>query len=359
MSPFKRIAVGMSGGSDSSLAAAVLKEQGHDLVGITLRLWKEPSGKSSEYHIRRAAAVCEKIGIEHYVFDHYDFFREHVVNPFVASYQNAKTPSPCVVCNKQIKFGSLLDDARKIGCDAVATGHFACLEKSEGRVRLKRGIDPKKDQSYFLSMLSTEQLQHAVFPLGEMLKTEVKEQARERGFVSDNYSESQDLCFIPDDDYAAFLERNSDVKLPGNGPILDLEGNKLGEHKGYYRYTLGQRSGLGLSQGPWYVVRLCAESNTVVVGRKEDLGDVGCSLRDVNWIDPCPALDEAVECSLQLRYRMKAVSGRVLRKDNVTLVLPNELVSAVTPGQAAVFYDGDYVIGSGWIDEVLKRESDV
>ena len=343
------VGIGMSGGTDSSLAAYLLAEQGCEVRGFTLRLWHEASTKSSDAHIERAQRVAAKLGIAHQVVDLSEEFLARIVTPFVEEYASGRTPSPCVCCNVRVKFGLMLELAREAGCSSLATGHYVRTRRNpSGRIGLCRGLDGTKDQSYFLAGLSQEQLAHARFPLGEMVKSAVKQRADALGLIPHSQAESQDLCFIPDGDCAAFLCRlRPDLGRPGL--IVTVAGEELGTHPGAYRYTIGQRRGLGLSGGPWYVVRTDLAQNLVVVGQCSDLLAREVRLSGFNWVGVAPAVE--LDVLAQLRYNMKPVPAclRMSSETDGTLVFAAP-ISAVTPGQFAVAYAGDEVVGGGWIE---------
>ena len=340
----------MSGGTDSSMAAYLLRERGHEVVGLTMRLWREASGKSSEQHISNAQAVAAKLGVTHEVVDFLDAFESTVVEPFVNAYRQGDTPSPCICCNMRVKFGLLLEHALARDCSALATGHYARIAgDASGRLGLLRGRDPSKDQSYFLFGLRQDQLRCARFPLGDLSKEEVRRRTTELSLVPHRQKESQDLCFIPDDDYAGFIARRCPA-LSRSGPIVDLNGRQLGEHMGTFRYTIGQRRGLGLGGGPWHVVEILAAANTVVVGRKHDLLARDVDLKGTHWICDPPAPGTTLSAGVQLRHNMDPVAARITVTSPDTASLCLEAPSAaITPGQAAVFYDGERVLGGGWI----------
>lgn len=346
----KRIAVGLSGGTDSSVAAWMLGREGHDVVGLTLRLWPGSSDRSGGGHLANAAAVCEKLGIAHHTATLYETFEAAIVTPFVDAYAAGLTPSPCVLCNPVIKFGVMLEEARRLGCDALATGHYARIEQvDDGRYRLRRGVDETKEQSYFLNRLSQAQLEHTRFPLGESRKTDIADIALREGLIPEAHGESQDLCFVPDGDYASFVcRRRPDLGV--RGAILDTGGKHLGEHEGFFRYTIGQRKGLGLGGGPWYVVDVDPERNVIVVDHGEKVCGSSAWVEGLNWIDPAPAEGDALGITAQLRYNMRPVEATVrMSGPDQALIELHTPVSAITPGQAAVFYAGEYVVGGGWI----------
>ncbi|HUT32755.1 MAG TPA: tRNA 2-thiouridine(34) synthase MnmA [Planctomycetota bacterium] len=336
-----RIAVAMSGGVDSSVSAALLKEAGHEVLGLFMRLASEPAG---------ARRVAEHLGI---AFEAVDFTgqREALIAYFCSEYDAGRTPNPCVVCNRRNKFGRLLDHARALGAERLATGHYVRLAEREGRRVLRRGLDPTKDQSYVLSRLTQDQLGQALFPLGELRKEDVRRMARERGLPVHEGGESQDICFVPGGDYVALLrERIPDRIRPG--PILDTSGRVLGEHPGCQCFTIGQRQGLRVALGsPRYVVRIDRQANAVVIGTREELERTTMLVSDVNWMafaEP-PA---RIEAAVQVRYNHRPVPAAIEPLPDgsarVTFARPE---TAITPGQAAVFYDGEIVLGGGWIEE--------
>jgi len=343
--PF-RIAVAMSGGVDSSVTATLLKELGHEVFGLTLRLF---SGGPST-HLDDARRVASAIGIPHLVLDLSGEFRQRIIDVFVAEYRRGRTPNPCALCNPLIKFGLMLDKARELGADFLATGHYARVEKgADGRCQLLRGGDRQKDQSYFLFALSQEQLARVLFPLGSLAKTEVRTLAARFGLPVAEKSESQDVCFIPDGDYIRFLEEVGQLE-PRPGEVVTRDGQVLGRHRGIYRHTVGQRKGLGIAHGhPLYVVGLAADRNEVVVGSRDDLLQEGLRAGAVNWLIPPP--DGLLEVSCQIRYRHRPVPCRILAgSGGLADVRFHEPQRGVTPGQAVVFYKDDEVLGGGWIE---------
>jgi tRNA-uridine 2-sulfurtransferase len=365
-----KIAVAMSGGVDSSAAAAMLREAGHELVGFTMQLWNQRRGLSvgedgeplpsrccSLDDVYDARRVAEDLGFPFYVLNLEREFERDVVEPFVRSYLEGETPIPCVACNSRLKFASLDRMALSVGCDKVATGHYARVRFDEAarRYRLLRGLDARKDQSYFLWELTQDQLSRAMFPLGEMSKPEVREVARRNNLYVAEKKESQEICFVPDGDYAGFIERyleaeGREAERPARGEIVDTEGRILGQHEGVHRYTVGQRRGLGVSRRlPLYVVRVEAEDNRVVVGEAEELSSREFTAAGVNWVafdDPA----EPVRADVRVRYRHEEAPATVeplgAGRVRVRFDTPQR---AVTPGQAAVFYRGEEVLGGGWI----------
>jgi len=365
-----KIAVAMSGGVDSSAAAAILKEQGHELVGFTMQLWDQrrginvdengdplPSRCCSLDDVYDARRVAEELGFPFYVLNLEKEFERDVVQPFVTSYLNGETPIPCVACNSRLKFASLDKLAISLGCEKVATGHYARVEFDEGtnRYQLLRGKDPQKDQSYFLWELTQNQLSRALFPLGELSKPEARDAARRADLAVAEKKESQEICFVPDGDYAGFIDRYLDAerqtdRLPGNGEIVTAAGQVIGSHTGIHRYTIGQRRGIGIADArPLYVLNVDAEANRIVVGYEDELLSDQFTAAGVNWI----AFDNPprpVQAEVRVRYRHGAAPATLTPlADNRVRVQFAEPQRAITPGQATVFYRGDEVLGGGWI----------
>jgi tRNA-specific 2-thiouridylase len=353
----------MSGGVDSSVAAALLAEQGHDVIGVSMQLYDNslgPDGHSSfgsccsidDLHDARRVAAA--IGIPHYILNLERQFDEQVVSNFVHEYAAGRTPLPCTHCNSDLKFTTLLDRATGFGADAVATGHYARVERTPaGSCRLKRGTDPAKDQSYFLFALTQDQLARAVFPVGDRPKDAVREYAHSRQLPVASKPDSQEICFIPDHDYAAFVTRRSPSARGGGGAIVDEGGHVLAQHRGIHHFTVGQRKGLGIPSSPtgapMYVLELKPHARQVVVGPKAALERTRLTASGVNWIEVRPAA--ASRATVQIRHRHPAAPATIRAIDDARVeVVFNEPQIAVTPGQAAVFYDGDVVVGGGWID---------
>jgi tRNA-specific 2-thiouridylase len=357
----QRIVVGMSGGVDSSVAAALLVEQGYDVVGITMRVWAwaEPTEATKRFGsccgteaVDDARQVARTLGIPYYVLNMEEEFERSVVDRFIEEYRSGRTPVPCVACNSELKFGSLLARARAWDAAAVATGHYARVAQDgrTGRHRLLRARAEDKDQSDFLWPLTQDQLAAARFPVGELTKDQVREHARRLGLVTADKPESQEICFVPDDDYRAFL-RGRDARMLTPGPIVDGQGQVLGRHTGVAAYTIGQRKGLGLSAGrPLYVVGLDAERNTVTVGDAGALEHDRLVARAVNFIacDP-PDGPIRVEAKIRHKHRPAPATVRVLDDDGAEVVF-DEPQRAITPGQSVVFYQDDTVVGGGVIE---------
>lgn len=341
----EKVLVGMSGGVDSSAAALILKEKGYDVSGVTLKLCKEDKPKD----LSDAKAVCEKLSIEHFTLDLKKEFREFVISDFVEEYKKGNTPNPCLVCNKYIKFGKMLDFAEELGCQKIATGHYAKVEEKDGRFILLRAKDKSKDQSYVLYSLTQHQLSHLALPLGDLTKTEIRTLAEAAGLVSADRPDSQDICFVPDGDYAAFIEK-TDGFISEKGDYVNLDGEVLGEHQGVIHYTIGQRKGLGIALGkPQFVIDKFAETNRVVLGDEEHLFRSVVTVTDVNFI-PFDTLTEEMRVTAKLRYRHieQPATIKPLENGKVQIIF-DEPQRAPSPGQAAVFYDGDTVIGGGII----------
>ncbi len=349
----KKVVVAMSGGVDSSVAAGLLIEQGHDVEGVSLRMWEGEQGPRVCSDHRGAKDIAVLLGIRHTLLDLRAEFAETVVQPFARDYLRGRTPNPCVACNRDFKLGRLLEWAKEQGADFIATGHYARVARDDARrhVSLFRGADRAKDQSYFLFSLSQDQLAHALFPLGEMHKNEVRERARGFGLPVADRPESQDICF---GDYKALVQSYAGPDQVSCGEVVDRSGRVLGWHKGIHGVTIGQRQGLGISAAqPLYVVAIEADSKRVIVGKKAELDCVGLSAVNVNWIEP---VDEPeTEAHVQIRYRSRGIPC-VIRKngDGRCVARFAETFPAVTPGQAVVFYRGERVLGGGWIEKSLR-----
>jgi tRNA-specific 2-thiouridylase len=362
-------AVAMSGGVDSSTVAAILIEQGIPAVGLTMQLWNQrrlPGLDHAGSHGQRccsiddvydAKRVAQHLGMSHYVVNYEQKFEETVVRPFVEEYLSGRTPIPCTSCNNHVKFTPLLVTARQIGADRLATGHYARIRQNEttGRYELLRAVDSAKDQTYFLFGLSQEQMSRTDFPLGELDKSQVREIARRASLPVAEKPESQEICFVPSGDYVKFIDAylgERGESLPDEeGDLVTTSGEVIGRHRGVHRYTLGQRKGLGIAAGrPLYVIELDPESNRVVVGDDAELRSDSCEVSGINWISRA-RLDAPVRAAVKIRHRHDPAPATIEPVDEVTArVKFDDPQRAITPGQAAVFYSGDVVLGGGWIE---------
>jgi tRNA-specific 2-thiouridylase len=352
----KRVLLGMSGGVDSSVTGYLLREQGYDVVGVTMKVWPQDCITRAEdkccgpQAVADARAVAHSLGIPHYVVDEADQFERTVIDYFTSEYQAGRTPNPCVMCNEKLKFGNLWDKARALGCDYIATGHYAIIEHHGDRAVLRKGIDPRKDQSYFLFSLRQPQLLRALTPLGPMHKSQIREIAHSLGLKVADKIDSQEICFVPGNDYKAFLRSHLGENEFHRGEIYDVDGNFVAEHDGLELFTIGQRKGLpGGSPSPRYVVDLDPKTNRVIVGDADDLICDQFEIDRVNWIAPNGSFEHR-ELTVKIRYShpgTRATIGSVTN-DRARIRL-HEPQRAVTPGQAAVIYDRDVVIGGGWI----------
>jgi tRNA-specific 2-thiouridylase len=352
-----RIVVAMSGGVDSSVAAALLAQAGHEVIGLSMQLYDQQHGEvrfgscCTLDDLHDARRVAARIGIPHYIVNFERQFADTVVSNFVQEYAAGRTPIPCVHCNGDLKFATLAERAATFGADFVATGHYARVErdKASGRVLLKRGVDPAKDQSYFLFTLTQDQLAHALFPVGALAKSAVRDYARALGLTVAEKHDSYEICFVPDGNHAAFVERQTRGLPPGE--IRDLNGLVVGHHGGVHQFTVGQRKGLGLSSPvPLYVVGIDAESRSVTVGPREALERTALTASSVNWIagEP-PAAGTRVTAQIRYRHREAPAWLEPLADARVRVTFAEPQL-AIAPGQATVFYDGDVVIGGGWIE---------
>ena len=359
-----RIVVAMSGGVDSSVAAALLAEQGHDVIGLSMQLYPSgPAGQTAAPGDERFGSCCtlddlhdarrvaSTIGFAHYIVNFERQFRETVVSNFVREYAAGRTPLPCAHCNSDLKFATLLDRARGLGAEHVATGHYARVDqRADGRWMLRRSADVQKDQSYFLFSLTQDQLARAVFPVGTLSKPQVREEARRLGLRVADKPDSQEICFVPDGDYATFVARRA-PEINRTGSIVDQHGRPLGTHGGIHRFTVGQRKGLGVSSSvPLYVLRIDADTREIMVGPRHALDQTRLIASDVNWI----AIDAPVDwlpVTAQIRHRHRPGAARVRAlPDHRAELIFDTPQAAITPGQAVVFYDDDVVVGGGWID---------
>ena len=373
--PAQTIAVAMSGGVDSSTVAAMLRAEGHNVVGLTMQLWNQRrlAGREgmpeqvqgrccSIDDVYDARAVAEGLGIPYYVVNHEERFERDVVRPFIQDYLSGRTPIPCSLCNNHLKFDQLLITARQIGADLLATGHYARCEFSPERNRwlLRRAADPAKDQTYFLFGLTQEQLSRTRFPLGEMTKPRVRELAREHGLALAEKPDSQEICFVPGGDYKrfidAYLAEQGETLPDTSGELVTADGQTIGHHSGIHNFTVGQRKGLGVATGsPLYVLNINGAEGKVTVGGNDDLLSRKLIAHRMNWI----AIDEVrqpIQVEAKIRHRHQPAPATVTRRpDGEILVTFDEPQRAITPGQAVVFYDGDLVMGGGWISAVERN----
>ena len=352
----RKALIAMSGGVDSSVAAFLMKQAGYDCVGVTMKLFQnEDVGVNrartccSLNDVEDARSVARRLGIPYYVFNFSSDFKNQVIGRFVAAYESGATPNPCIDCNRYLKFDRLFQRARELGCEAIVTGHYARTEMQDGRYVLKKALDRSKDQSYVLYSLTQEQLAHVHFPLGELSKSEVRSIAETQGFCNAEKPDSQDICFVPDGDYAAFLERYTGKPYP-SGDVLDLSGQVIGQHRGAVRFTIGQRKGLGLALNePVYVCRKDMTANTVTVGPEQTLFDRELWANDMNWIS-IDRLSKPMRVYAKIRYRQTEQPATVYPYENGKIrILFDKPQQAVTAGQAVVLYDGDTVVGGGVI----------
>ena len=355
----QRVLLGMSGGVDSSVAGYLLREQGYEVIGVTMKVWPQDCISRAEdkccgpQAIADARGVAHSLGIPHYVVDEADQFERLVIDYFSSEYQAGRTPNPCVMCNEKLKFGNLWSKAAALGCDYIATGHYAVIEHHGDRAVLRKGIDLRKDQSYFLFSLRQSQLRRALTPLGTMRKPQIREIAHSLGLKVADKTDSQEICFVPGNDYRAFLRSHLGENEFHRGEIYDLNGNFVGEHDGLELFTIGQRKGLpGGSLLPRYVVDLDPETNRVIVGDADDLICDEFEIDRVTWHPVAAGTDRSrpFDATIKIRYNHPGTLASVTPLEaNRTRIRLQEPQRAVTPGQAAVFYDGDVVLGGGWI----------
>lgn len=352
----KRVLVAMSGGVDSSVAAAILKEDGYEVIGATMKLW--PTEKCSEERdraccslkdIEDARKVCDKLGIRHYVLNFEDIFRKNVIDYFADEYLKGRTPNPCIVCNEKIKFGKLLKKAEELECDFIATGHYARIERN----KLRMGLDKSKDQSYVLFSIPSGALKKILLPIGNLTKKDVRKKAEESGLLVHEKPDSQEICFVPGNDYSDFIRKHAGLSSK-RGNIVDDSGKVLGYHEGYWNFTIGQRRGMGIaSSQPLYVNEIRHKENVIVVGGASDVKKKKFLVKNVNWIQEGGSKKPELEVKIRYNHEKSPAYLKEATKGSVEIEF-KEPQNAITPGQAAVFYDGEYVLGGGWIDKVFN-----
>lgn len=356
----KKVVVGMSGGVDSSVTAYLLKEQGYDVIGVTMQVWQEDEeyeaaegGCCSLSAVEDARRVAYKLDIPFYVMNFKDIFKKNVIDYFIDEYMEGRTPNPCVACNKYIKFDALLKKAMDLGAEYVATGHYATIEKVEDRYLLRRSEDDRKDQTYALYNLTQFQLAHTLMPCGLYKKDKIREIAKEIGLLVHNKKDSEEICFIPDNDHGSYIKK----QVPGKvreGYFVDKQGNILGKHKGIVYYTIGQRKGLGIALGtPVFVTDINPLTNTVVLGSEEDIFNTELIAKDINFI-PFDKLEDTMEVEAKIRYSAKPGKAWItpLEDGRVKVKFENKQ-RAITKGQSVVFYNKEYLVGGGIIDEII------
>ena len=357
MAENKKVMIGMSGGVDSSVAAFLLQKESFEVIGATMKLYNNEdidfvSEKTccSLDDVLDAKSVCARLGIRHYTLNMTDDFKKEVIERFISAYQNGFIPNPCIDCNRYMKFSKMLHKAQELDIDYVATGHYARIEKQGDRYILKKAVDLSKDQSYVLYSLTQEQLKVTKFPLGNFTKQQVREIAEENGFVNARKHESQDICFVPDGDYSKFIEYYTGKTYPC-GDFVDMNGKRLGEHKGIIRYTIGQRRGLGLAlPASMYVVEKDVDNNKVILGFNDDLFKKEVNVKNISFT-ACDGLDKPERLCAKIRYNQKEQPATVTQTDeNHFTIVFDEPQRAITKGQAAVLYDGDTVVGGGTIE---------
>lgn len=356
----KRIAVAMSGGVDSSAAVLMLKREGYDVIGVSMKLWEGSGGKGrccSLEDFRDARKVADILDIPYYVVNMQDEFRERVIDGFVDAYLRGETPNPCIACNQEMKFDLLLGKAADLGADCLATGHYARIDYDRKRERyvLRKGLDPSKDQSYFLFSMTQEQLSRVIFPLGRYRKEDVRSMLREEGIHIADKEDSQDICFVDEGGYSSFIGMTVDERAVKRGRIISREGEVLGEHGGIHSFTVGQRRGIGVpSDRRMYVLGFDHERNDIIVGDEQHLMVRGLVAINVNWLS-IKGIEDKLDVKVKIRYSSSEHRATLLPGDDgKTVVEFDSSQRAVTPGQAAVFYNGDEVLGGGWIERALN-----
>lgn len=352
----KKALIAMSGGVDSSVAAYLMMNQGYECMGATMKLVTNPEEEEAKERsccsledVEDARSVAARLGIPYYVFNFTEDFKKMVMEPFVAAYEKGETPNPCIACNRYLKFERFYKRAMELGCDYVVTGHYVRICEEKRRFLLKKAVDKSKDQSYVLYSMTQEQLAHTLFPLGEMEKTKTRQLAEEKGFINSEKPDSQDICFVPDGDYAGFIRRTTGKEYPA-GSFVDKDGNVLGSHKGIIHYTKGQRKGLGVSAAtPLYVCEICPGENRIVLGKNEELFTREFEAADMNWIywDVPPKTFRA-KAKVRYRHEEQRAAVQVLADGRIHVEF-DEPQRAITRGQSVVLYDGEYVLGGGII----------
>ena len=355
----KTVVVGMSGGVDSSVAAYLLKKQGYDVIGVTMQIWQEEDACTLEHEggccglsaVEDARRVANQLGIPYYVMNFRKEFQENVIDYFVKEYRQGRTPNPCIACNRYVKWESMLHKSLAIGADYIATGHYAKIERLEnGRYALRRSVSVRKDQTYALYNLTQEQLSRTLFPVGDYEKEKIREIAERENLLVAHKPDSQDICFVPDGDYGSFLEQEVPDKIPGPGNFVSTDGRILGKHKGITHYTVGQRKGLGLAMGhPIFVTEIRPDTNEVVIGESTDVFARALLCDKINYMG-MEDLPTPRRCIAKVRYAHQGAACTIEKngEDRIRVIF-DEPVRAITPGQAVVFYDGEYVLGGGTI----------
>jgi tRNA-specific 2-thiouridylase len=367
MSKHGRILVAMSGGIDSSLAAVLLHEEGYEVIGMTMKTWdyassggtKKETGCCSLDSINDARNIAVNLGFPHYILDIRNEFGDYVIDHFTGEYIEGRTPNPCVLCNTHIKWDALLRRADRLDCESIATGHYANIRNEGGRQVISKGVDTLKDQSYVLWGVSQESLSRTKLPLGHLRKTEIREMAKERGFIElVTKSESYEICFVPDNDYRGFLKRRVpglEAEVAGGNFVMEGTGKIMGKHQGYPFYTIGQRKGLGMAFGqPMFVTEIRKDTNEVVLGVDKDLYRDGMIVSKLN-LQKYASIEQPIETTTKVRYKHDGTPATISQSGDKIEVLFHEGVSAIAPGQAAVFYEGDDVIGGGWIMKSFRH----
>ncbi len=345
----KKVLLGMSGGIDSSVAAYLLQQDGYEVVGATLKMFKDSNCSTAQINTD-AKKVSDFLNIEYHTFDVQKDFNKYVIEYFISEYESGRTPNPCVICNRYVKFEGLLEKANQLGIDYISTGHYASVEGRDGRYLLKKGVDSKKDQSYFLYNLNQEQLSRVIFPLGKYSKEEVKEIAKKVNLPTKSKAESQEICFIKDNDYKKYISQESNTVLP-EGEFVDTQGNILGYHRGILNYTIGQRRDLGISTGePMYVLSIDADSNQIVLGSNNELFSKELTVKNLNWII-FDTLKESMEVKSKIRYGATEADSVIhpIEEGKVEVIF-SQPQRAITRGQAIVFYKNNLVVGGGIIE---------